>query len=512
MNRIQAAGAGRMAVWLLIIALAATTRFYRLSDPFVWTDEAFSVLLGRHSPVSIWMHTAFDVHPPLYYELLHYWMKCFGDSPFVIRSMSAVMGVAAVALGMWLTRLVANRHAAIGAGLMLSLLPIAVRYSQEARMYTLMVLLLFAATIALIYWVRQPSQYRFLLAYVVLMSCSFYTHYFTALCVISHWGYLGVWGLRSRHTPSALRRLAWWLANVAIVLAYVPWLYTLWGLLGSADVSNQTGSMGWIKGATLGTLPAAFWRAWIALSGQDLLAPLQFIPPLLMFILSMGMVLKDRSQYQLPTAMVIYTYLPLVVVFLVSLKLPMFMERYVVFALMGMPIVLALLLEKVRSKTLKWGLMLLVVALELVGLRTLYCQREDIDGSRSRQDLPFEEMAAYVARASLPGDRMVVDESLWYFSVIYYNESPFLPQLHRDIDSALALLRYSCRPRIRSISATWRLFPMATAAFGGWANGMRGLSSPTTGRSCPSSPWEPFTCACSRPRLPRQAPPAHRRR
>ncbi|NVZ67241.1 glycosyltransferase family 39 protein, partial [Pseudomonas gingeri] len=156
-----------------------------MGDPFVWNDEAFSVLLGRHSPAFIWLHTASDIHPPFYYELLHGWMLLWGDSPFAIRSMSALLGVAGVALGIWLTHLVANRNAALVAGLMLALLPIAVRYSQEARMYTLMALLLIAATIALFYWVRQPGKYGFLLAYVLLMSASFYTHYLTTMCVIA---------------------------------------------------------------------------------------------------------------------------------------------------------------------------------------------------------------------------------------------------------------------------------------------------------------------------------------
>ncbi|WP_218180076.1 hypothetical protein, partial [Pseudomonas gingeri] len=79
----------------------------------------------------------------------------------------------------------------------------------------------------------------------------------------------------------------------------------------------------------------------------------------------------------------------------------------------------------------------LLVSLEVIGLRTLYSQREDLDGNRNRGDFPFEEMATYIARSSIPGDRLVVDGSLWFFSVIYYNESPIRPQLHRNIDSGI---------------------------------------------------------------------------
>jgi hypothetical protein len=50
--------------------------------------------------------------------------------------MSALPGVVSVMLGMWLVRLIANPRAALLAGLMLALLPTAVRYSQEVRMYS----------------------------------------------------------------------------------------------------------------------------------------------------------------------------------------------------------------------------------------------------------------------------------------------------------------------------------------------------------------------------------------
>ncbi|WPN99400.1 glycosyltransferase family 39 protein [Pseudomonas sp. MUP55] len=437
MKAIRFNGTAWIISWLFIIGLATAIRFYRLSDPSVWADEAFSVLLSRHSPAFIWVHTAFDVHPPFYYELLHYWMMLWGDSPFAVRSMSAVMGVVGVALGIWLTELAANRKAAVWAGVMLAILPITVRYSQEARMYALMASLMFASTIALFCWVRQPSKYRFLVVYVLLMSAGFYTHYFSAICVVAHWCYMGLLGARGIYTPVLIRRLAWWLANVAIIVAYSPWLYTLWDRLSARDVVNQTGSMGWIAGVTLGTLPSAHWRTLMAANGKALFESLYLGVPAVMFILAIGLVLKDRSRYQFPSALIIYTYVPLVLVFLLSLVKPMFMERYLFFSLMALPIVIVLLLESVPYKALKWGALLLFIALECVGLRTVYIQREDLDGNRNRQALPFDEMATYVAQSSMPGDRMVVEDGLWYFSVLYYNELPSLPQLHRGIDSGL---------------------------------------------------------------------------
>lgn len=53
-----------------------------------WRDEAFSVLLSLKSIKDIFFLTAKDVHPPLYYFFLHYWMKIFGDAEYVTRTFS----------------------------------------------------------------------------------------------------------------------------------------------------------------------------------------------------------------------------------------------------------------------------------------------------------------------------------------------------------------------------------------------------------------------------------------
>ena len=119
---------------LPILILAAVVRLYGLTDSAIWCDEGSSLLLSQYSPALTWFHTAHDVHPPLYYLLLHGWMSLFGNSLFSIRFMSVVPALGTVGLVIWLVRLIATRRAAVLAGVLVALLPIAVRYSQEVRM------------------------------------------------------------------------------------------------------------------------------------------------------------------------------------------------------------------------------------------------------------------------------------------------------------------------------------------------------------------------------------------
>lgn len=66
-------------VWFVVFFVAAIARFYNLTTTGIWLDEAFSVLLSVKSVSEILFHTARDVHPPLYYLILHGWINIFGE-------------------------------------------------------------------------------------------------------------------------------------------------------------------------------------------------------------------------------------------------------------------------------------------------------------------------------------------------------------------------------------------------------------------------------------------------
>lgn len=69
--------------WLLpILALATLVRFYDLTAAAIWGDEGSSLLLSQFSLTDIWVHAGRDVHPPLYFLLLHGWVELFGDGIF----------------------------------------------------------------------------------------------------------------------------------------------------------------------------------------------------------------------------------------------------------------------------------------------------------------------------------------------------------------------------------------------------------------------------------------------
>ncbi|MCS7001252.1 MAG: hypothetical protein NZ518_00235, partial [Dehalococcoidia bacterium] len=67
--------ASRAAVALVALtAVAFGLRVANLGGQSLWYDEGFSVFLARHAVADIIRLTAGDIHPPLYYVLLHGWI------------------------------------------------------------------------------------------------------------------------------------------------------------------------------------------------------------------------------------------------------------------------------------------------------------------------------------------------------------------------------------------------------------------------------------------------------
>lgn len=403
--------------WLLpIMALAAIVRFYDLTAAAIWGDEGSSLLLARYSLDGIWNHAAFDVHPPLYFMLLHGWIELFGDGIFAIRCLSALLGIAVVGAGVWLVDRLATRRAAIIAGVLLALLPTAVRYSQEVRMYSLLGLLLIAASLALVYWIRRAQRRRYLVFYVLLMSAALYTHYFAVLAALSHWIYLGVIrtqrGYRFRH----IQQPPWWLANLAIAGLYLPWLPKLLNLMQHMEQLKAAGDVGWEDPVSLTSLPAMIWSWLIQDDGANLPLLVFIAMPLALLVLAGVALARDRSVSRGSVLLALYTGLPLLLVFAVSFITPVFIERYLTAFALGLPMLAALAIDRFYSRFRGLALAVLVslVGVELIGVNN----NATVDSNDQ-----LDHMVSYVNQQFQPGDGIVISDMLWYLSYVYYDQT-----------------------------------------------------------------------------------------
>ncbi|MDO7899572.1 glycosyltransferase family 39 protein [Pseudomonas citrulli] len=412
---------GKPSNWLVdrlaliaLVFLALVVRFHGITVPAIWYDEAFSVLLAQYDLGQICSITARDLHPPFYYVVLHYWIILFGDSALAVRSLSVMADVGAVLLGIKLMSLVATRRATWIAALLLALLPISVRYSQEARMYTLLGFWLMGATVALVCWVKEPRKKRFPVIYVLLMSAAFYTHYFASLGVLVHWFYW--WWGRSGNYQALLPARRWILANGAIMMLFVPWLPHFVDHVSQGPV--------WKPPVTAQGAVSLVWQFVVmnAWGAQSLL--LRAIPLVLVVACAVALLRKDNGPYRFNGLLIGYFFVPAVVLASAALIVPAFAPRYLIFAAAGLPLIVAAALDRLllRMDALVLALAVALTA-EVQGLQSVYQQTDGINGTDARNDYRVDRLVAKIKQARRPNEEIVLESLIWYLPFIYYNES-----------------------------------------------------------------------------------------
>lgn len=120
---------------LLTLVLATGLRLHKLDAQSLWNDEGNTARLVERSIPLIIEGAAGDIHPPGYYLLLHAWRGVTGETEFALRAYSALCGILTVAVAAAIGKRAGGWATALGAAFFVALHPLAVYYSQEARMY-----------------------------------------------------------------------------------------------------------------------------------------------------------------------------------------------------------------------------------------------------------------------------------------------------------------------------------------------------------------------------------------
>ncbi len=223
------------AVLMLLLIVATGVRFYQLAQQSLWSDEGNSAALAGRTLAQISRDAAADIHPPLYYWMLHLWAGVAGTSEWGLRSFSALLGVLLVLATAELARQWHGEFAGLAAALLAALSPFQVYYSQEARMYVL--LALWAVLLMLVFWhyVRAEEQalaanrarslpgWRGLLLGLVA-AAGLYTHYVFPLMIALVAGLYVLWLLSTRRAGMPARRLLAFALSLGVaLLLYLPW-------------------------------------------------------------------------------------------------------------------------------------------------------------------------------------------------------------------------------------------------------------------------------------------------
>jgi len=243
---------------LALMLLGALLRFGQLTRKPLWVDEVITAIfaLGRTFDqvpldrlLDVQQVPAFfrlqpevgceaiaqalasqSTHPPLFFCLLHRWLVALqgSDWPLVwqLRALPALLGVAAIAAVYALNAIGFSRRAGLVGAAAIAVSPFAVYLSQEARHYTLPLLLITLSLAVLVKLQQDGSKGLFRwplwLLWGLVNVTSLYAHYFCALAIAAQG--LTLLPLLRRPKRALLGAFA---AGLVPFLLFLPWLPTL---------------------------------------------------------------------------------------------------------------------------------------------------------------------------------------------------------------------------------------------------------------------------------------------
>ena len=397
---------------LIIMLLGAALRFYHLGFHQLWVDESFSAWASTFDPVDI-IHICLQdiVHPPLYYFLLAFWTRVSGTSEFALRMLSASASLLGVPLLYQLGRRGWNRRTGLAASLFWAGSPFVIWYAQEVRMYALLTILGMASLLCLAYALFHGS-WRWTVISAVLCLVGLYTHYFYIFIALSQVFYLILTWRRYRH---AFR--IWVLTSGLVVALYAPWG---WAILRAGW---QNAGINWIAPLSAETFVGALWQLG---AGYHHLVDLP--STLVTIILGSGLVAEavfGRSSQRSAIPGLAWTSLltPILLVALISLRVPLFYSRFLQIVLPMYLLLAAAGLMRISQPAVGAALVVLVILLGNPVLREMY-------GSSTRYDQDWKLAMYDLANEAEARDAVAFRDNQSWYAYQYYYGGPLLTEIN----------------------------------------------------------------------------------
>jgi len=341
-----------IVAWAAIgIAILGGTalRWLNLRKWSLWWDEGFTVWASGLSLHRIIPFARGDNQAPLYYLLQHYWGVLFGNSEFAVRALSAFFGTLALIVFYLLAKRVLKDGTAVALAFWLFAFSVRqVWYSREARGYAAASFFALVALYALVLFLEKRNAWAFVVV-VLSSTVTLYLHnmmFFYLLALNIVWLIYPSEKVWTRRIPDIM------LANACMVLLYLPWAVSL-----VAQVAAVAGNLYWVPRPTLSSVAATlgntagceaaylvqFARKILPLPEWLLVSGLRCAVVVLCGALLVGGLWRvSKTERRKSLCFLVYWLLPIFLVFVLSLKMPVYIDRVFTPSSIAAPILFAL--------------------------------------------------------------------------------------------------------------------------------------------------------------------------
>ena len=200
---------------IILISLTTVLRIHNLGYKSIWYDEAMTYFISSLGMKSLKLIST-ETAQPLYFLIMAPFVKLLGGNEFGLRLISVILGILSIAV---FYILIAKYHSfklAFYSGILLTLSPFHIWYSQEARCYTLFLTL----TLSMIYFFLQSlssHDRKSLYLFSFFSILNLYTHYYSIIVLLVIYLYILLFHHKEKNKYIKI--------GMVIVLAFLPYFF-----------------------------------------------------------------------------------------------------------------------------------------------------------------------------------------------------------------------------------------------------------------------------------------------
>ncbi len=419
-----------------LIVLSVLLRIYRLGYESLTLDEMASINVAKKSIGEI--VSIRSNNPPLYYLILHFMINLFGDSEFSIRFPSVIFGSISIYLIYSIGKNIFDKNVGILSAFILSISIFHILFSQTARFYSLLVLLVLLSNYYFIKILEDSDpkkDKKNTLRYMISTLLMIYTHGYGLLYLI----FQNIYYLLFKKNIS----IRYWLkVQGIIILFFIPWINNMIDSFSTGGIGGE--GTNWIQQPSIFSLYDLF-RFY---AGTNDIGVFIFIIVCMMDIFIIKNIdhpyLKDSNRSNIQNNSIIpnknpfdrrnflflWLFFPIVVSFIISLiSKPIYINRYVIGSLPAFLIILSKGIIDLR----KYSMILTPITIMVLVLPTISSMEAYYNNLDQEQ---WRDAANYI-ESNIRNDEIIllyvanIDRPFGYY---YKNgtNTPFLDTIHHS--------------------------------------------------------------------------------
>lgn len=352
-----------------VFIINAILKLWYLSARDIALDEPFSIFHAQEDFSQLFEMLKTSNNAPVHFVLLHFWIKVFGISPFSVRLLSCIFSILTALVIFNTGEKLFNRKIAVIAALVFTFSNFQIFQAHDTRVYSLFALL---TALSLYYFLKtillNDTSKKNIAILIVLNILLVYSHFFgwwilTLECL----SILLIKDLRKKEFIQLMS-----LILLATVSSYFPYIKII-----TERLLESAGAGTWIEKPLISDLYTMLWRFCNA--------PLTTVWIIVLFTVTAALYLfRQHNKIETKTQLILlWFFIPYLTMFVIAFKMPVFMDKYIVYVTIPLTFLIALSVHKISELHQKIFYPLAVITAALF----VFTTKPNVDNKRRVREL-----------------------------------------------------------------------------------------------------------------------------